>query len=506
MSDPLNHHAPKRRRLAGPLLTLLLALGLAALWKLSGQTQGTPSAANGGETQTPGEPEPTPPAELSGTTETLVSPTREAVPEHAQPSPAEKAPVSLVSQVTVLARSGLGDLPLGPVQVRVLGTKRPKIDRVIRIDGTGQGQIAVLPGTYQFSLVASSLPLGILVAPHPAGSGRTNSPKWEDPELEVETPGQPHQVTVRGFPSGRVYGRILGPDGKGIPGAPVRASNLDCNNRFSRDQVSGEDGAYAFDLYPAQYRIAVWNPTRSETLGQFTVRPAPIDLEVLPGTAIEQDFVIAGGPCTLMGQFVNPARLPGEESEVWSQIPVVLLPSQTPENVALGRPKYLLNDNVAGGTTDSEGGFEIGGLEPGTYRIAAYSIDGYSPRSRTCNFAQWPQYLEVILRTPGETRLDPIPVERARPCTVRGQVLSDLEKTKRWKVRVWYANGSAPNRDVYSVDLDTQDGRFETFIHTIPGLTSTRVQVFEEASQEPLLTQPFEAIPNGEVELRLRVP
>jgi len=226
-------------------------------------------------------------------------------------------------------------------------------------------------------------------------------------------------------------GIVRSPGGEPISGASVYVDTLDEDEEFRTDGIArrwgedattNQDGKFsAKDVRPGRLRV-------SAKADGYAVSPAQLVL-VEPGSETEGVSLALRRGAEIRGQLHATV---GELGERRIQMR------------AEGQGNYWGN-----ATTDSSGGFEFEGLDPGSYRLTLEGGDDADGLSKTV--------AEVVTLSVGEKRTVLLGAPPANPTTVQGVVRAGGEPAAGMVVRARAREDGQMNNDVARTD---GDGRY----------------------------------------------
>ena len=219
--------------------------------------------------------------------------------------------------------------------------------------------------------------------------------------------GEPGWVAVLG--NGTYFeGRVLGPDGSPVPGAPIRADagpkrrSGHVQTETLSETKSGADGSYRLYVVPDQYDISVRVPgagvARLSKEAIATDQHRTLDIRLAPGVAFVARVVD------------RETGKPAEGVRLWHW----------------QRPGIE-------GTSDADGRIQIRDVPPGKYPRFQVEATGYTRWWSDACLSEWSRYQKVArhgfqrnfdgLDFDIQPGMDAVTIQVERGTTVRGQVL-----------------------------------------------------------------------------------
>lgn len=242
-------------------------------------------------------------------------------------------------------------------------------------DASGRYLLDATPGTYQLTVERAGYVAQTFV--------------WDASTSVSDVAGSAmsdNRPDIRLDQNGQVSGTVAdGRSGEPVPGVIVELFGVDSANPNPDASTStGVDGSYTLSLPQGSYRVlfeAADTGLRSEWLGGADQRSASATVQVSTGGSVvgvdaelsqgdEENVFIAGAQISAR----TTAQL--SAAAVTSLSGRVLLDGVTPQagiEVAVLDP---VGKNIATGTTDGNGNFSIGGLQPNWYTVSAKTAAG----------------------------------------------------------------------------------------------------------------------------------
>ena len=406
------------------MLALALLIHLLISGAVGDSDSAVPSVAESPE-------DPSGPVELQALPIRRPSPTEESPREEFSTKPdsesSPRGPRATTGTIRGFLRDQLEE-PLSAGEILLAGERdREPRSRLVSTEGAFSFG-GVPPGTYQLRVREGSLPPGYLPPWNQEQTAAcTSHPSWAHrgfyaTEVSLSA-GQEVEVNLYASLSSSAFGRVVGPEGEGVPGVWVRLQSavrgLDglCADTLER---SDEDGWFRITgLYPGTYRTQPLLGKAPPAYREMSM-PLPVRIEVRGGGEYDLGTLQVGA---------GKHQVTGQVLSEWDGSPVAGLPvlCSLGEPVADGERPHTWNSRLAVTTTDKDGRFVLEALPQAQVNILV-APEGYLPGTEIgSNTLGRPAPLVQRFLSAPTTALPPIRVWTSRPFFLKGRVELDEE-------------------------------------------------------------------------------
>ncbi len=394
----------------------------------------------------------------------------------------------------------------GGVEVWAVGARRSGAEQRVAFAWEEARFEGLVPGRYWVAVVARSLSEGWVPA-HPEG--------WhvdfaEPPAEEIEVgAGEQVEVSLLVRRSARVYGRVLGPGGQGVPYATVRfqATGKFVGRGHTVEVDAEVDGRYGVDLTPGRFLITVLPgpnargarsldpdlPLTEESPILGLTKPLPRFRSVSQGETLRHDIHFGQGSAVIRGRVVD------EAGEPMAGLRTIVYPVEGPDGpIGMGWASA-----VAGVDTDDHGRFEFRGLDAARYGVQTGVSGAYTPRAPVGSnrLGDWAEAVYVDVAEGQVLDVGEVRVWRSRPFVVRGRVHSASGRQYLWSV-VEPAGFRRRPMDLEMPVRVSWEGDFQWHVETPEGPLLFRGRDGERIVWE----ESFAPLPDVELWQEIRVP